>query len=76
MVMLVIAVFWASRDFGQAVVPGGSAFGQYFSRMALGHPRDHGRVYGECVSAVARVGICTYTAFRGIRAVTDLPRRA
>jgi hypothetical protein len=39
----------------------GPGFGKHVSEMVPEHPRDHGRTFGECVSAMARGGVCDHT---------------
>jgi len=39
---------------------GGPAFGQHVASMAPEHPREHGRMFGECVSAMARGEDCPH----------------
>ncbi len=40
--------------------PGGSEFGQHIASMAPGHPRDHGPMFGACVSAMATTDNCPH----------------
>lgn len=45
----------------EGVSPGGGpAFGQHVSGMAPEHPKGHGRMFGQCVSAMARTGQCPH----------------
>lgn len=39
---------------------GGPAFGQHIASMAPEHPRAHGRMFGECVSSMARGEGCAH----------------
>jgi hypothetical protein len=39
---------------------GGPAFGQHVSGMAPDHPKEHGRLFGECVSAMAQGAECDH----------------
>lgn len=63
---IVVVVLWmtvlvAGSAFAQTVAPGGgSAFGEHVSGMAPEHPIDHGRGFGECVSAMAQTGVCPH----------------
>lgn len=42
-------------------VPGGSsAFGQHVAGMAPEHPREHGAMFGACVSTMATTGNCPH----------------
>lgn len=39
---------------------GGPEFGQHVASMAPEHPREHGRMFGQCVSAMARGEDCPH----------------
>ena len=41
---------------------GGPAFGQHVASMTPDHPQDHGAMFGECVSAMARGEGCPHHA--------------
>ena len=38
----------------------GRDFGRHVSAMAPEHPKQHGAMFGECVSELARTGICPH----------------
>jgi len=60
-VVLLMTVLMVVPAFAQTVAPGGSnAFGEHVSSMAPEHPRDHGREFGECLSTMARTGVCSH----------------
>ena len=39
---------------------GAADFGQHVAAMAPDHPQDHGQMFGECVSMMAREGTCPH----------------
>jgi hypothetical protein len=45
---------------GHPAPGGGPAFGQHVSGMAPEHPKEHGRLFGECVSAMAQGAECDH----------------
>ena len=64
--LLVVSVMVGSLLAGSAgaalaveVVPG-PGFGAHISEMAPDHPREHGRMFGACVSAMARGEACSH----------------
>lgn len=38
----------------------GPAFGRHVAQMAPEHARDHGALFGQCVSAMASTGECPH----------------
>lgn len=47
--------------FAEPLTPGGGpAFGQHVSGMAPDHAKDHGAVFGECVSTMAQGAGCSH----------------
>jgi hypothetical protein len=41
---------------------GGSDFGQHVASMTPDHPRDHGPMFGNCVSMLATTGSCQHNS--------------